>query len=185
MKRAFSLALAACLFCACADNESREFAGTIVDATMNTVTVKALTSDRTVTFTTEQADMEEANGLLLGNIANVIYRGKLKNVTPAEKVATDPTYAVAVGRWTEPNPIDPGQEQGVEIEVGGDASSIGMETLRYTGWELQDEAGKILLHGQSIGNGQTVDFTCEAVIVDEGGRLRLEIDNGAVYTKAE
>lgn len=185
MKNLFTLALAACMLSACGGSEPKEFAGTIVDATMNTVTAKALTSDQTVTFSTEEADMSEANGLLLGNLVNVVYKGDLKQITQAEKVATDATYARAVGRWTEPNPIAPEEVQGVEIEIEGKASSIHMETLRYTGWELSGEAGKILLHGQSIGNDQTIDFTCEATILETQGRLMLELKDGPRYTKAE
>ena len=61
--------------------------------------------------------MQEAYGLLLGNTATVTYRGKLGETTPALKVVTDPAYVTAIGRWVEPNPIDPEQEQGIEIRV--------------------------------------------------------------------
>ena len=104
----------------------------------------------------------------------------------ALKVATDPTYAEAVGNWTMPDPIDPDGVMGIRIMVEGEAQSINMATLRYTSWELQGEAGKILLKGQSIGNGQTIDFTETATIAkDADGIYTLTIEsNGAVYTKA-
>ncbi|MFR6415869.1 MAG: lipocalin family protein [Alistipes shahii] len=37
-------------------------------------------------------------------------------------------------------------------------------------WELQGEADKILLKGQSVGNGQTIDFTETGVIAKDGRR---------------
>lgn len=109
-----------------------------------------------------------------------------KKGAAASKVATDPTYAEAVGNWTMPDPIDPDGVMGIRIMVEGEAQSINMATLRYTSWELQGEAGKILLKGQSIGNGQTIDFTETATIAkDADGIYTLTIEsNGAVYTKA-
>ena len=120
----YALAAAGLLLAACSDNAPKELVGTISDASMNTLTVKTL--ERTVTFTTEGADMQQANGLLLGSPVTVEYRGKLTDATPALKVATNPTYYQAVGSWTQPNPIDPVQRQGVELQVEGVARSIGM-----------------------------------------------------------
>ena len=52
-----------------------------------------------------------------------------------------------------------------------------MATLRYTSWELQGEAGKILLKGQSVGNGQTIDFTETGIIAkDADGVYTLTIE---------
>ncbi|MEG1623059.1 MAG: lipocalin family protein [Alistipes sp.] len=186
MKKVFTLALAVCVFCACANQKPKEFAGTIVDATMNTVVVEALIEDQTVTFSTDDADMTEAYGLLIGNIVNVTYKGDLqKEITPATKVATDPTYAKVIGSWTEPNPLNVEETQGVEIEIEGDAESINMDSLKYTGWELQGPLDKILLKGQSMGNGETIDFTKEATIVEKDGKLMMEVKDGPIYTKTE
>lgn len=182
----FLAAVAAlCGLAACADNTPKTFEGFIADASMNTVTVKALTSDETYTFSTMDADKSEAEGLLLGAPVVVDYTGKLEDGAAATKVATDPTYAEAVGRWTMPDPIDPEGAMGVEIEVEGAAQSINMATLVYSSWELQGEAGKIVLKGQSIGNGQTTDFTQTGVIAkDAEGKYTLSIEGtGTVYTK--
>lgn len=138
---------------ACADNSPKTFSGFITDASMNTVTVRALTDESTCTFATTDADKSDANGLLLGAPVTVDYTGKLKDGTAATKIATDPTYAEAVGKWTMPDPIAPEGVMGVEIMVEGAARSINMATLVYTSWELQGEADKILLKGQSLGNG--------------------------------
>ena len=51
---------------ACADNSPKTFSGFITDASMNTVTVRALTDESTCTFATTAADKSDANGLLLG-----------------------------------------------------------------------------------------------------------------------
>ena len=134
---------------ACTPKAPEQFTGKIVDGTMNTVTVESPADGRRVTFTTEDADMQEAYGLLLGNTATVTYRGKLGETTPALKVVTDPAYVTAIGRWVEPNPIDPEQEQGIEIRVNGVAASINMLTLRYEAWELAPEGDRIILSGVS------------------------------------
>jgi len=116
----------------------------------------------------------------------VDYKGKLEDGAAAAKVATDPTYAEAVGKWTMPDPINPEGVMGIDILIEGQAQSINMATLRYTSWELQGEAGKILLKGQSVGNGQTIDFTETGIIAkDADGVYTLTIEgNKTVYTKA-
>ena len=61
-----------------------------------------------------------------------------------------------------------------------------MATLQYASWELQGEPGKLILHGQSIGNGQTIDVTDTAVLAENGGVQTLTIEGtDVVYTKAE
>lgn len=178
-------ALAVIGLASCADKGPKSFEGTITDATMNTLTVEAKTGD-TYTFSTMDADKSDANGLLLGAPVVVDYTGTLKEGTAATRVSTDPTYAEAVGKWTMPDPIAPDGVMGVEIEVEGQAQSINMATLVYTSWELQGEAGKISLKGQSIGNGQTLDFTQTGVIArNAAGDYTLTIEGTqTVYTKA-
>ncbi|MDE6778457.1 MAG: lipocalin family protein, partial [Alistipes sp.] len=95
------------------------------------------------------------------------------------------TYINAVGRWIASDPIDDAACVGVELFTEGRAESINMATLRYTGWELQGEPGVIMLKGQSIGNGQTIDFTADALIYDENGLLLMALDGtDTVYRKA-
>ena len=177
-------AIALCGLAACSDNTPKSFTGTITDASMNTVTVE--NAEGTFTFSTMDADKSEANGLLLGAPVTVNYSGKLEEGAAASKVATDPTYAEAVGNWTMPDPIDPDGVMGVEIRIEGVAQSINMATLRYASWELQGEAGKILLKGVSEGSGSPIEFTETATIAkDADGIYTLTIEgNGAVYTKA-
>lgn len=60
------------------------------------------------------------------------------------------------GSWTQPVP---GMDlvQGVALEAGGKASSIGMATLKYETWSR--EGDDLILSGKSIGNGKTLSFT--------------------------
>ena len=85
-----------------------------------------------------------------------------------------------------PDPIDPDGVMGIRIMVEGEAQSINMATLRYASWELQGEAGKILLKGVSEGSGSPIEFTETATIAkDADGVYTLTIEgNKAVYTKA-
>ena len=92
-------AIALCGLAACSDNTPKSFTGTITDASMNTVTVE--NAEGTFTFSTMDADKSEANGLLLGAPVTVNYSGKLEEGAAASKVATDPTYAEAVGNFLD------------------------------------------------------------------------------------
>ena len=123
-------------------------------------------------------------GLLLGNTATVTYRGKLGEATPALKVVTDPAYVTAIGRWVEPNPIDPEQEQGIEIRINGVAASINMLTLRYEAWELAPEGDRIILSGVSEGSGGPYPFEQTAEIIEMDGKPALKID-AVVLTKKD
>lgn len=177
--------LAALGLAACGEREAKTFTGFITDATMNTVTVQDQTSESTYTFSTAEADRSEAHGLLVGAPVVVEYKGRLEEGAQALKVATNPTYAEAVGRWMLYDPENPEFSMGIEIRVEGEAASINSATLVYTGWELLDEAGKILLKGQSIGNGGSFDFSQTGIISkDAAGNYSLTIEGTEiVYTK--
>lgn len=60
------------------------------------------------------------------------------------------------GNWIEVLSPDMPYVQGVCIKDNGIAESIGMETLKYHGWE--EHGNKLILNGESIGNGQTILF---------------------------
>ena len=163
-RKLWIVTLAALGLAACGEREPRTFTGFITDATMNTVTVQDQSSESTYTFSTAEADRSEAHGLLTGAPVVVEYKGRLEEGAQALKVATNPTYAEAVGRWMLYDPENPEFSMGIEIRVEGDAASINSATLVYTGWELLDEVGKILLKGQSIGNGGSFDFSQTGII---------------------
>lgn len=170
---------------ACGEREPKTFTGFITDATMNTVTVQDQSAESTYTFSTEEADRSEAHGLLVGAPVVVDYKGRLEEGAEAIKVATNPTYAEAVGRWMLYDPENPEFTMGIDIRVEGEAASIRSATLVYTGWELLDEAGKILLKGQSIGNGGSFDFSQTGIIAkDAAGNYTLTIEGTKiVYDK--
>lgn len=177
--------LAALGLAACGEREPKTFTGFITDATMNTVTVQDQSSESTYTFSTEEADRSEAHGLLVGAPVVVDYKGRLEEGAEAIKVATNPTYAEAVGRWMLYDPENPEFTMGIDIRIEGEAASIRSATLVYTGWELLDEAGKILLKGQSIGNGGSFDFSQTGIIAkDAAGNYTLTIEGTKiVYDK--
>lgn len=180
MKKLLILAATLCA-ASCAEQAPKQCTGIIEEASMNTLTVRDTATEATQTFSTADADLTEANGLLVGSPVVVEYR----KADVAVKVAADATYAAAVGRWTMPDPIDADAVMGIELQTGGAAASIRMATLRYTSWELQGEENRILLRGQSIGNGQTIDFEQTALLgtdAEEGATLAIEGTN-VVLTK--
>lgn len=61
------------------------------------------------------------------------------------------------GTWTQPVPGMEDSRQGFVLKAGGEAQSVNMATLKYNAWERKGNT--LVLKGQSIGNGQTSDFT--------------------------
>lgn len=79
------------------------------------------------------------------------------------------SYENLPGHWIESMPANPQITQGVRLDADDGAASIGMHTLKYTGWERR--GNRLILHGQSIGNHQTFDFSDTLDIV------RLDADS--------
>lgn len=79
------------------------------------------------------------------------------------------------GKWVQPVPGMENTEQGISLEKGGKASSINMATLKYEAWVQQGD--KLLLSGQSIGNGQTIIFT-DTLIIDKLTDTELVLTKG-------
>ena len=67
-----------------------------------------------------------------------------------------------VGSWVQPIPGMEDQIQGIKLEKGGRAESINMYTLLYKSWE--HKGNQLILQGESVGNGQTINFTVVYVI---------------------
>ena len=67
------------------------------------------------------------------------------------------------GNWIEVMPVNRNIVQGITLDADGKAKSIGMATLQYEKWKA--EAGKLILWGKSIGNGQTIDFSDTLTII--------------------
>lgn len=62
-----------------------------------------------------------------------------------------------LGHWLEVMPVNRHIIQGITFNDNGSAQSIGMQTLQYESWKLEND--KLTLSGKSIGNGQTIDFS--------------------------
>lgn len=69
-----------------------------------------------------------------------------------------------VGDWIEIMPVNKDIVQGMSLKEDGTASSIGMATLLYEAWRVEDN--QLILQGKSIGNGQTIEFTDILDILD-------------------
>ena len=67
------------------------------------------------------------------------------------------------GTWVQPIPGMTEQVQGFTLYSDGSAESVNMATLQYTQWSLP-EPETLILYGQSIGNGQTVEF-CDTLAI--------------------
>lgn len=62
-----------------------------------------------------------------------------------------------LGNWLEVMPVNRHIIQGITFNDNGSAQSIGMQTLQYESWKLEND--KLTLSGKSMGNGQTIDFS--------------------------
>lgn len=93
--------------------------------------------------------------------------------------------APITGEWVQPIPGMEDQMQGIKLEDGGKAESINMSTLLYQSWK--QEGNKLTLTGESIGNGQTIDFE-EVYIVAKLTKDSLVLKQGnleLVYVREE
>lgn len=86
-------------------------------------------------------------------------------------------------------PID-GQEgqQGFVLSPDGSARSVNMYTLSFNSWSQEED--RLILSGESIGNGQTIRFTDTLTIMPGSDRdtLRLRPAGGGeelVFTRGE
>lgn len=68
------------------------------------------------------------------------------------------------GYWLEETGADQKFVQGLILYPDGTASSIGMETLKYEKWTVQNN--RLILSGKSIGNRQTIDFSEEWLVIE-------------------
>lgn len=75
------------------------------------------------------------------------------------------------GTWVEPIPGMPGKVQGFSLEADGSASSVNMATLTTERWTR--EGDRLILEGKSIGNGQTIEYRDEWMVLEADDVLRL------------
>lgn len=67
------------------------------------------------------------------------------------------------GCWMEVLPQDVSYVQGMELKEDGSAKSIGMSTLLYHQWKRMGK--ELILNGESVSNGQTIQFSDTMKIV--------------------
>ena len=84
-----------------------------------------------------------------------------------------------VGSWIQPVPGQAGKTQGIAFKADGTASSINMHTLKYENWARNKDGSKIILTGESIGNGQTIIFR-DSLIVQKLTRDSLVLRKGKI-----
>lgn len=87
------------------------------------------------------------------------------------------------GCWIEVLPPDVSYIQGMNLESDGTAESVGMSTLKYRKWDVSDN--RLILQGESIGNGQSVQFLDTLKIIKlEHDTLSVEIrDRQIAYVR--
>lgn len=177
MKKTIMSLLCTALFVGCADKGPHTIAGTIIDATMNTLMVVCGTD--TLSFSTLDAERIAPQGILIGDSAIVTFAGKIDKNNPettynASKIVV--SRSPIVGGWVQPIGVFDGV-QGMQLEADGSASSINMATLLYNKWMVANDS--LYLCGQSVGNGQTIDFN-EAWHIDRLTADSLIISNNNI-----
>lgn len=88
------------------------------------------------------------------------------------------------GSWVAPiEGMEPFQ-WGFTLNPDGSALSINSATLQYKTWEIKDD--KLVLQGESIGNGQTIVVSDTFSVKQEKNKIQAVISAaGVVYTFAE
>lgn len=82
------------------------------------------------------------------------------------------------GRWVQPVPGMENVAQGFELKESGAAASINMATLVYKTWRRPD-CDTIVMTGDSIGNGQTIEFSeTYHISMPDNDTLVLTTDDG-------
>ena len=79
-----------------------------------------------------------------------------------------------IGGWTRSIESMPKEVEGFELRPDGVAVSINMATLPYTSWQLLE--GKLILKGQSIGNGTSSEITNTYIISSVGKPNMFVVD---------
>lgn len=157
--------------------------GLVLDATMNTITLLTESGD-TLNISTLNSDRAKVPGVLIDDSVKLTYADTVVNGTKvmqaqALTVTVHSPYYYIQGAWVEPNPIDSTAVQGVKLNQDGTASSIGMATLLFKGWNLTD-ANTLVLTGESLGNGRTIPvedtlrvdkLNADSLVLSEAGRV--------------
>lgn len=185
----FALLFAALLFSlqGCRFFKENVVSGTILDASMNTITIQDSKTSDTLSFSTMGAEREVEDGILIGDYATITYKWGSKSFTKADKIKVKALPQLRImGSWVQPIPGMESQMQGIKLMEGGKAESINMNTLLYNSWKLSgpNEYGKytLSLGGRSIGNEVAFDFV-EDYTLDCFTGDALTISSGDIVLK--
>ena len=88
--------------------------------------------------------------------------------------------AEITGTWTQLVPNMPTMTQGFVLNTDGSAQSVNMATLQYDTWSRDGDT--LTMTGQSIGNGQTIEFTQEYTIESLDNDTLVLRDGDITYT---
>ncbi|MEG1673347.1 MAG: lipocalin family protein, partial [Alistipes sp.] len=137
-----------------------------------------LTGD-SISLSTMDANRQEVPGVLVADSISVVYKDTLdmKLVTKLTVLRPSPYFYIQ-GEWVEPNPIDAQQAQGFITKEDGSVETINMATLVYKSWDF--DLTDLILHGQSIGNGEPIDFSDTLNVVKLNADSLVLASKGAV-----
>ncbi len=154
------------LSCKPAAPVSESVAGQVADATMNNIMLITDAGD-TLNISTMDTDPAKVPGVLVNDAVEIFYSKEKvgdNEILKADSLtitAHSPFFYIA-GTWLEPNPINAAEMQGVTLEQGGTASSVGMATLLFQKWTFDGK--ELTLTSQSIGNKQTFEVIDTLVV---------------------
>ena len=132
--------------------------GTVLDATMNNITLISDAGD-TLNISTTDADPAAVPGVLISDDIEITYKvvkvekTKILQASALSVIRHSPFFYIA-GTWVEPNPINPDQVQGFTLNQDGTASSVNMASLLFKSWVFDGQT--LILNSESIGNKQTL-----------------------------
>ena len=163
--------------------------GTVTDATMNTTTIQ--TSDgKELTFAMEGADISMKDGLLLGDVVAITYKGDLKDgdttgvtvvkMTDGADNSTNPLRQEEDSMPTEGEIAPEGDAMitGVVVAAGMSATTIQTDDGTELSF-LTDEAEKTVTDGIQEGKRVTIVYTGEILGTDTSAVTVLLIEDPA------
>lgn len=164
---------------ACSKQKITTLEGNVAEIKIDTVVV-ATTDMGRLNFLVEGAEMIHFEGLIKGAPIKISYRGSLskrkQSANQALRIEVNPIYARLTGRWIDCTDADREYGMGISLQAGGEAHSIGMQTMLFKRWRLTPE-GRLWLSGHSLGNGRTIAVEDEWQILslsEEELTLRLD-----------
>ena len=119
----------------------------IVVEVTDSATIK-LAAPRTMSFAIDDNTTYESNGIVEGNIVEVIYQPADDEPTPtAIEIATDDTYPRALGRWAN----NEHSKLRIDIELlpnGHIRQRLPAQTMQFKSWQLTKDENIITIAGE-------------------------------------